>query len=113
MDAQDKPIIMILVKRVAIFAFAICAVSLFYWIIGSLSSFLDETQSMLLAVIRISSLGIVAASCAGFILSFGFAAVRRYALNALGLAGYALAAILGFAALYLAQSVIILSKGLR
>jgi hypothetical protein len=113
MDAQDKPIIMILVKRAAIFSFVICAVSIFYWIVGSLSAFLDETQSMLLTVMRVSSLGIVATSCVGLFLGLGFAAARRYGLRIMGLLGYAFAAILGVSALYLAQSVIILSNGLR
>ena len=113
MDAQDKPLIMILVKRAAIFTSTICAVSIFYWIVGSLSSFLEETQSMLLGVIRLSSLGIVAASGIGLALGLGFAASRRYRLRALGLAGYAIAAAFGTSALYLAQSMIVLSLGLR
>jgi hypothetical protein len=113
MDAQDKPLIMILVKRAAIFMVLICAVSIFYWAFGSVSSFLDETQSMLLGIMRLSSLGIVAASGFGILLALGFAAARRYRLRAAGLAGYALASALGAAALYLAQSVIILSRGIR
>jgi hypothetical protein len=113
MDAQDKPLIMILVKRAAIFAFTICAVSIFYWIVGSASSFLDETQSMLLGVMRVSSLGIVATSVIGLLLGLVFALARRYRLRALGVAGYAFAGMLGVSALYLAQSVIILSRGLR
>jgi hypothetical protein len=68
---------------------------------------------MLLAVMRLSSLGIVATSGIGLLFGLGFAIARRYRLRALGVAGYAFAAVLGASALYLAQSVIILSRGLR
>ena len=70
---EDKPLALILVKRAAIFLFVICLVSLFYWIVGSESSFLDSTQSMLLAIMRISSLGIVVASGLGILLSLALA----------------------------------------
>jgi hypothetical protein len=113
MDTRDKPLILILVKRAAIFMFVICVVSIFYWVVGSESAFLDETQSMLLGVMRLSSLGIVVSSGIGILLALGFAAARRYRLRGLGMLGYALAAALGTSALYLAQSVIILSRGLR
>lgn len=113
MDAHEKPLILILVKRAAIFMYTICAVSLIYWVIGSYGSFLDETQSMLLAAVRLSSLGIVAFSAIGLVLSLGYAAARRYRLRAMGLVGYLLVLASGTAALYLAQSVIALSRGLR
>ena len=48
----NKPLILILVKRAAILMLVLCAISLFYWMVGSVSSFLDETQSMLLDIVR-------------------------------------------------------------
>jgi hypothetical protein len=113
MNAEDKPFIMILVKRAAILALVICAVSIFYWIVGSGESFLDETQSMLLWIMRVSSLALIAASAVGLIVAFGCALLRRYRLGAAGLAGYTVAAALGAAALVLAQAVSVLSLGLR
>jgi len=113
MDAHDKPLIMILVKRAAIFTFAICSISLIYWIFGSAGAFLDETQAMLLKIMRLSSLGIVAFSGMGLLLSLCYAASRRYRLRVFGILGYLLVSALGTGALYLAQSVIILSRGLR
>jgi TRAP-type C4-dicarboxylate transport system permease small subunit len=109
----DKPLILILVKRTAIFLLIICAVSLFYWIVGSESSFLDETQSMLLGIMSISSLGIVVASGIGVLLSLALAIARRFRLKAMGIAGYALAAAFGAAALVLARTISILSHGLH
>jgi hypothetical protein len=104
---------MILVKRAVIFAFAICSISALYWIIGSESSFLDETQVMLLSVMRLSSLGIVSLSGIGIALSIFYAAARRYRIRVLGLGAYLLVASVGTVALYIAQSVIALSAGLR
>jgi hypothetical protein len=113
MDAQDKPIALILVKRAAIFAFAICAVSAFYWVVGSASSFLDETQSMLLEVMRLSSLGIVAFSGLGAALTLAFAVSGRRRPGLAGFLGYVLTAASGLAALYVAETVEVLSRGIR
>ena len=87
MDARDKPLSMILVKRVAIFMFVICSVSFIYWVIGSFGSFLDGTQAMLLGLMRLSSLGIVVFSGLGAILSVCYAAARRYRLRIMGPSG--------------------------
>jgi hypothetical protein len=113
MNSRDKPLSMILVKRGSIFMFIICSVSLIYWIIGSEAPFLDETQTMLLKTMRLSSLGIVAFSCIGALLSIGYAVARRYRLRIMGILGYLAVSAIGTAALYLAQSVIALSQGLR
>ncbi len=108
----DKPILVILVKRATIFLFAICSLSLFYWIVGSETSFLDSTQSMLLSIIRLSSLGLVVASLFGMLIAAAMAVLKRFALRVLSLVGYAVAIVFGAAALVVALSVSILSKGL-
>jgi hypothetical protein len=113
MTAQMKPLILILVKRVSILAFVICAVSLFYWIVGSESSFLDETESMLLSFMMVSSLCVVAISGMGIILGIAFAVARRYRLRILGLLGYLATAVVGTVALLISQTVTILSRGFR
>jgi len=99
----DKPLPVILVKRAVVFLFVICAVSFFYWVVGSESSFLYETQSMLLSIMRLSSLGIVVASGFGVFLALAMAIVRRYRFKVLSLVGYVLASVLGLAALALAN----------
>jgi hypothetical protein len=110
---SEKPLILILVKRAAILLLIICAISLFYWIVGSVSSFLDSTQSMLLDIMRLSSLGVLILSGLGILLSAILALVRRFRLGLLGILGYIVAAALGGAALAVAQSISILSLGLR
>jgi hypothetical protein len=109
----DKPLILILVKRAAIFLLAICAVSLFYWIVGSTTSFLDETQSMLLGIMRVASLGLIVVSGFGVLLSLGLTIARRHGLRVMGLLGYAVAASIGMATLAVAQTLSILSLGIR
>jgi hypothetical protein len=110
---DDKPLALIVVKRAAIFLFIICLVSLFYWIVGSESSFLDSTQSMLLTVMRLSSMGVLIASCSGILLSLGLALTRLYAFRPLGIFGYLLAALFAAAALAVAQSISFLARGLH
>ena len=109
----DKPLILILIKRATIFLYVISLVSLFYWVVGSESSFLDDTQSMLLGIMRISSLGIIVVSGIGFLFSCALAIVRHYRLKVIGILGYLFAATSGAVALILAQTISILSQGLR
>jgi hypothetical protein len=103
---------MILVKRATIFVIVICAVSIFYWVVGSESAFLDVTQAMLLGIMRISSLCIVAIAGIGVILTAGFAFVRKRGHWAIGLLGYVIAASFGGAALVLSLTVLTLAHGL-
>ena len=109
----EKPLILILVKRTAIFLFFICAVSIFYWIVGSLSSFLDSTQTMLLDIMRISSLGVMTASGLGMLFSLVLSIARRFRPSLVGLLGYLIAAGVGGLALAISQSISILSLGIR
>jgi hypothetical protein len=108
----EKPLLTILVKRVAIFLLLISAVTLFYWVVGSETSFLDETQSMLLEVMRQSSLGVLVASGFGILLAIVFAIIRRRFPRIMGIVGYILSAAFGAVALAIAQSVLELSRGL-
>jgi hypothetical protein len=110
---EEKPLILILVKRAAIFCFVVCSISFFYWVVGSLSSYLDQTQSMLVAIMRISSLGIVVASGIGALLSIAYSIAGRGSVRLAGALGYLAAAAAGGLALAIAQSVSILSLGLR
>jgi hypothetical protein len=113
MNAQDKPLVMILLKRAAILAIVVCAVSAFYWAVGAKASFLDETQLMLLGIVRFASLFIIAVSGLGIVVAIVLALARRYRYHLAGTLGYLLASAFGATALALAQSVLRLSSGLR
>ena len=107
----DKPLALILVKRAAILFLVVCLVSLFYWVVGSESSFLDSTQSMLLGIMKISSMGILVAAALGIILDLALA--RLYRPAAAGIFGYLFLVVLAAAILALAQTVSFLSRGLH
>ena len=77
----DKPLLIILVKRATIFLVVICMLSLYYWIVGSASFFLDETQTMLLSILRLASLGLIVASALGILIAIAMALLRRYPLR--------------------------------
>jgi hypothetical protein len=113
MKARDKPLILILLKRAAIFLVAVCAVSIFYWAVGSVSSFLDETESMLLDIARISSLGLIACAAIGLVFAVVYVLSGRYGLHIRGIVGYVLAVAFGSLALVFSQTITILSRGLR
>lgn len=109
----EKPFLLILVKRATIFSFAICAISIFFWVVGSESEFLDRTQWMLLSIVRVSSLAVVLSSGFGILAAAAMGIGRRFRISVPGLFGYALAGAIGVGAMALAQSVLTLSRGLR
>jgi len=113
MKEQDKPLILILLKRAAILLLVVCAVSIFYWAIGSVSFFLDETESMLLDIARISSLGVIASAAIGLVFVVVYVLSGRYSLHIRGIVGYVLAVAFGSLALVFSQTITILSHGLR
>jgi hypothetical protein len=106
-----KPFALILVKRLAVFLLLLFLIVVFYWAVGSFSSFLDETQLMLLVLLRWLSLGLAVISLLGMVLSLLFALFRRHSVSAAGLLGYAFLSALGVAGLVLAASLVALSRG--
>lgn len=107
-----KPLVLIVVKRLAIFLFALFLIALFYWAVGSFNSFLDETQLMLLGLLRWLSLGLSIVSALGLALSLLFTLFQSHALHIAGIAAYAFLSALGVAGLVLADGLVTLSRGL-
>jgi hypothetical protein len=110
---DKKPLPMILIKRATIFLFVVCVVSTFYWIVGSLSSYLDATQAMLVRMMTLSSSAVIIASGLGLLVELAYAVAGRYRASVLGIIGYIGASALSLASLIVAQSVSLLSTGLR
>lgn len=110
---DKKPLPMILIKRATIFLFVVCIVSTFYWIVGSLSSYLDATQAMLVRMMTLSSSAAIVASALGLLAEIVYALAGRYRASVVGLLGYVCAAALSLASLLVAQSVSLLASGLR
>jgi len=109
---QKKPLALILVKRVAIFFFALCLVAILFWYTGSFQSFLDSTQAMLMSLLKYSALCLLLAAAAGLGLSVAFALLRRYPLGGWGFSAYILLCAFAAACLVLADALLILHAGL-
>ena len=107
-----KPFSLILVKRASLFFAALCGIETLYWYVGSFQSFLDATQAMLMAFLRWSALGLLLMAMLGIAFSVAFALLRRYPLRIGGLVVYILLILFASAALMLADSLIILHRGL-
>jgi hypothetical protein len=107
-----KPLPLILVKRAAILFLLINAISLFLWIVGSYTSFLDETQTALLGALRFASLLLIFDAVVGEAATLAYAVAARRSLRLAALLGYAACALTGAAGLLLSNALLILEKGL-
>jgi hypothetical protein len=107
-----KHLSLIITKRIAIFFLVTCLISIFYLIVGSLSSFLDETQLVLLAAIRLSAYGLLSASACGILLGIALAFLGMHEARLFAFVGYVLATVLSSVFLALADTLTILSHGL-
>lgn len=108
-----KHLSLILVKRIALLFLATCLFSLFYLVVGSLSSFLDETQLLLLTALRWSAFGLLATATAGVLLTLALALWGMHEARAAGFLGYVLASFFSAGCLALVDALTILSRGLR
>jgi|WetSurMetagenome_2_1015567.scaffolds.fasta_scaffold607680_2 hypothetical protein len=111
-EKSKKPLLLILLKRAAILFFLVNSLSLFFWIVGSYSSFLDETQTALLGTLRISSLLLLFDAAVGAAATVGYSIAARRGPRLLALVGYAGGMAMGAAGLLLSDALLLLGKGL-
>lgn len=111
--SAPKPFSLIFLKRLGVFFFALCDIEIFYWYSGSFQSFLDATQIMLITLLYWSALGLLLTALLGLSFSVGLAVLRKYLLRVGGLLGYIFLGLFASGALMLADSLIILHRGLR
>jgi len=111
-EPAHKPLALIIVKRVAIFLFVLFAISVFFWVVGSFGSFLDDTQLLIVGLIEKASLGLATVAGLGLVSSLVYLAARRRAATLAGILGYALLAACGAAGLVLAQALSALGRGI-
>jgi hypothetical protein len=111
--SMQKPFLVLIVKRLTIFFLILVALALFYWCVGSFQRFLDETQYMLLGILRWSAIGLTSAAAGGFVASTVFALFRRFSFTFLGILGYFLASLIGIAGLLVSDLLRTLSRGLQ
>jgi hypothetical protein len=111
-EGGEKPLALIIVKRSSIFLFVMFFLASFYWVVGSFRSFLEETQLMLLGLLRWASMGLSAVAALGMVLSLAYLAYRRRAGTLAALLGYAILVACGAAGLVLSHGLVALSRGL-
>ena len=107
----SKPLAMILVKRASILLLVLCAVSGFFWTVGSFTLFLDETQVLLLTILRYCGMALALCAGVGAALCAGASVARPSARKVLGILGYLVLCAVGAAALFLADAVLLLYGG--
>lgn len=96
-------------KRLAAFCLALALIALFFWAAGNFRRFLDDTQLMLLSVLRWSSLGLGALSLVGAASSL--AGGRRASGRLRAAAGWALLVLVGTALALLSEALIVFAAG--
>jgi hypothetical protein len=111
-EKRRKPLPLILIKRAAILFLLVNAISLFFWIVGSYSSFLDETLTALLGSLRISSLLLLFDALVGGLATLVYALVERRAPRLSALLGYAGSILIGASGLLFSDALLLLGKGL-
>jgi hypothetical protein len=107
-----KPLPILIVKRASILLFILCFLAAFFWTVGSFRSFLEETQLMLLGLLRWASLCLVVASGIGIALSLLYLLLKRHAAAPQGFIGYVLLVAFGVLGLVLSDALVALSQGL-
>jgi peptidoglycan/LPS O-acetylase OafA/YrhL len=99
----EKPFAYILVKRVALFFLVVSLFPVLFWAAGNWSRFLDDTQLMLIGIVRWSSTALLLLSVLGVFLCLFRAWKRGPGARLLALLGYLLLACLGLVFILLSQ----------
>jgi hypothetical protein len=108
---RPKPLAVILVKRSSILLLVLSAVSGFFWTVGSFTGFLDDTQVLLLTILRYCGMALALTAGVGAALSAGISVAKPTPAKALGILGYLVLCAVGAAALFLANAVLLLYRG--
>jgi len=101
-----------MVKRLTVFLLALGLVVVFYWTVGNFVPFLDETQLMLLSLLKALTLGLSSTSVVGLGASLLLGRTRPRSSRLAAAGGYLFLALLGLLGLVLASGLSLLSLGL-
>ncbi|GHT87481.1 hypothetical protein FACS1894137_14840 [Spirochaetia bacterium] len=109
-----KPILVILVKRAALFFFFLCLLAVYLYGIGTAQEFMDRTQLLLLRLCVINGISVAVASAYGIILNLWFILhKRKYRFPGGGAGMYIVLLLFGIAIAVLAAFIIVLAGGNR
>jgi len=110
MQLKEK-LLPILASRTVIFFFAMCLLTLFLYIAGTIQGFIDSTQFALIRLYIVLGIFLTAASACGMLLDFGrlFKQKRiRYLFRAVG---YIILTVFGVVTVLAALFIIAMSEG--
>jgi len=110
-EGGPKPIILSALKRLSFLLFTLCLIALFFWVVGSLRDFLDETQLMLLFILRYAAISLGLVSLVGCVGSLLLPSGRKAPKVAFAFFAYLFLAALSVVAVILAESLSVLSAG--
>jgi hypothetical protein len=108
-----KSILLIVVKRFAILLFAVAFSALFFWTIGNFRRFLDETELILLDILRWSSLLLLPVSALGVGVTFAIKSGRDAVHRLEGFLGYLFLLLFACAGAFLSELLSLLASGLK
>lgn len=109
--SAPAPYALRVLKRLAAFLLALALIALFFWAAGNFRLFLDDTQLMLLSVLRWSSLGLGALSLLGAAASLARPGEAASRLRSAG--GWLILFLSGTALALLSEVLIVFAAGLR
>lgn len=111
-QAAHKSLVLIVAKRLAIFLFAVSFASLLFWAVGNFRRFLDETELMLLGVLKLSSASLLPLSALGIGLTAVLKGGRRPAQRLAALGGYLFLLLFSAACAFLSELLGLLARGI-
>ena len=101
----------IIVNRIALFLFLMCFLTAFFYVLGTIQGFMDDTQFILLDLVVILGIFLSAASIFGFILNLALFIPGRKLRNFWGIFLYCFLVIFGGSIALAASFFIIVSGG--
>jgi|GEM_PF-3418038 len=112
-EIAAKHPLLILVKRLSILLFSMSFLSLLFWGAGNFSDFLDETELMLLGVLRYSGCALIAVSFFGLVITSAIKSGRNPGQRVAGALGYLFLFIFGAAGALISELIHVLSSGIK
>lgn len=112
-QVANKHILLIIVKRFAILLFVISFMAFLFWAIGNFRRFLDETELMLLAVLRFTSFLLLPVSALGIGVTAAIKSDRRLIQRLQAVGGYLFLLLFASAGAFLSTLLTYLATGLR
>ncbi|HCM26160.1 MAG: hypothetical protein A2Z99_11855 [Treponema sp. GWB1_62_6] len=95
---ERKPLIVLLVKRTAVFLLAVCALLVFIYAIGTAQDFLDSTQSFIIRGLSAIGLLLAVGSAYGFAIDIWIAVASRATRHLFGALSYLVLVFIGLGA---------------